>query len=71
VSHEGCKRAELPRQLSGDRSKVWPLRALVTDPTLVMSDDPTGNLDSQSARDVLGSLQSWRVKSSDRDHDHA
>ncbi len=33
-------------------------RALVTDPTLVVADEPTGNLDSQSARDVLNVLQS-------------
>ena len=32
-------------------------RALVTDPTLVVADEPTGNLDAQSARDVLGLLQ--------------
>jgi putative ABC transport system ATP-binding protein len=32
-------------------------RALVTDPMLVVADEPTGNLDSQSAHDVLEILQ--------------
>jgi putative ABC transport system ATP-binding protein len=33
-------------------------RALVTDPLLVVADEPTGNLDAKSAQDVLGILQS-------------
>ena len=31
-------------------------RALVTDPDLILADEPTGNLDSVSARDVMGLL---------------
>ncbi len=49
----------LPRQMSGGQEqRVAIARALVTDPTLVVADEPTGNLDSQSARDVLHVLQS-------------
>src|SRR3954470_5733249 len=53
----GDRLGHLPRQLSGGQEqRVAIARAIVTDPDLILADEPTGNLDAQSAQDVLTML---------------
>lgn len=58
ILHIADKKEMRPAMLSGgEQQRAAIVRALVTKPSIILADEPTGNLDTQASHDVIGLLK--------------
>ena len=63
ILHLTARRSHLPGQLSGGQQQRTAIgRALFTRPSLILADEPTGNLDSGNSREVIDLLKKTSAK---------
>ena len=62
TGHNGCMQ-KYPYQMSGgQKQRVASARALITNPSLILADEPTGALDSKSSRMLLDSMERLNIE---------
>lgn len=61
----GTKGFKMPHQLAGgEQQRVVIARALINDPEIILADEPTGNLDPETSRDIMNLI--FRLRDSGR-----